>query len=45
MTEQFKDQGGAATMDPSRFLRWATSRLMTRISGRDRLQKRRAATE
>ena len=33
MAEQFKDQGGVATMDPSRLTRWLTSRLMTRISG------------
>ena len=33
MPEQFKDQGGVATMDPSHLTRWLTSRLMTRISG------------
>ena len=33
MSEQFKDQGGVATMDPSHLTRWLTSRLMTRISG------------
>ena len=33
MSEQFKDQGGVATMDPSNLTRWLTSRLMTRISG------------
>ena len=38
MSEQFKDQGGAATMDPSRLMRWLTSRVMTRLS-------RSAATE
>ena len=32
MSEQFKDQGGVATMDPSHLTRWLTSRLMTRIS-------------
>jgi hypothetical protein len=32
MAEQFKEQGGAATMNPSRFLRWLTSRIMTRVS-------------
>jgi hypothetical protein len=38
VSEQFKDQGGAATMDPSRLMRWLTSRVMTRLS-------RSAATE
>lgn len=38
MSEQFKDQGGMATMDPSRLMRWLTSRVMTRLS-------RSAATE
>ena len=33
MSEQFQDQGGVATMDPSHLTRWLTSRLMTRISG------------
>ena len=32
MAEQFKEQGGVATMDPSHVKRWLTSRLMTRIS-------------
>ena len=32
MAEQFKEQGGVATMDPSHLKRWLTSRLMTRIS-------------
>jgi len=32
LSEQFKDQGGVATMDPSHLTRWLTSRLMTRIS-------------
>ena len=32
MAEQFKEQGGVATMDPSHLTRWLTSRLMTRIS-------------
>jgi hypothetical protein len=31
MAEQFKDQGGVATMDPSPLLRWLTSRIMGRI--------------
>jgi len=32
VAEQFKEQGGVATMDPSHLTRWLTSRLMTRIS-------------
>jgi 2-hydroxychromene-2-carboxylate isomerase len=39
MSEQFKDQGGVATMDPSHLTRWLTSRLMTRISGPLPLQR------
>ena len=31
MSEQFKDQGGAATMDPSALLRWVTSKVMTYV--------------
>ncbi|MFK7976460.1 MAG: DsbA family protein [Halioglobus sp.] len=49
MSEQsngrFKEQGGVATMDPSRFLRWATSRLMTKMSAESRLRKVRAKLE
>ena len=32
MAEQFQNQGGAATMDPSRLYRWLVSRMMTRMS-------------
>jgi hypothetical protein len=32
MTQQFQDQGGAATMDPTPFVRWLTSTIMTRLS-------------
>lgn len=45
MSEQFKEQGGAATMDPGRLLRWGTSRLMTAMSAESRLNKRRAKYE
>lgn len=45
MAETFKEQGGVATMDPSRLLRWATSRLMTRLSTEARLVKKRARRE
>lgn len=45
MNEQFKEQGGAATMDPGRLLRWTTSRLMTRLSRPQRLERQRARQE
>lgn len=45
MTEQFKEQGGAATMNPSPFLRFATSRVMSRISKRSYLEKKRHKAE
>lgn len=45
MTEQFKEQGGAATMDPSAALRWATSTVMTRLCRPERLRKQRAKVE
>jgi len=45
MPEQFQEQGGAATMDPSWFLRLATSRLMTRMCRPQRLVKQRARVE
>jgi hypothetical protein len=32
VAEQFKEQGGVATMDPSYLKRWLTSRVMTRLS-------------
>lgn len=45
MAEQFKEQGGVATMDPSPLLRWLTSRVMTRLSNPARLEKKRAMLE
>jgi 2-hydroxychromene-2-carboxylate isomerase len=45
MTQQFQDQGGAATMDPSPIMRWLTSTVMTRISTPGRLAKRRKKVE
>ncbi len=45
MAQQFKEQGGAATMDPSAALRWATSKMMTHIIGVGRIKKKRAAAE
>ena len=45
MSEQFKDQGGAATMDPSPLLRWLTSRVMSRISRPTSTEARHAKAE
>ena len=42
MTEQFKDQGGDATMDPSDFRRWVTSKVLSRLI-RPSAEKRRHA--
>ncbi|MFT5136569.1 MAG: 2-hydroxychromene-2-carboxylate isomerase [Arenicella sp.] len=45
MSEQFKEQGGAATMDPKPLRRWMTSKLLTRLSRESRLIDQRAKTE
>lgn len=45
MTEQFKEQGGAATMDPSRLRRWLTSRVISRLLRPGRLEKLQASAE
>ena len=45
MTEQFEDQGGFATSDPSPLMRWLTSRVMTRLFKPERIEKRRVAAE
>jgi 2-hydroxychromene-2-carboxylate isomerase len=45
MTEQFKDQGGVATMDPSRLLRWFTSQVITSLVKPGRLVKLQAKAE
>jgi 2-hydroxychromene-2-carboxylate isomerase len=45
MSEQFKEQGGAATMDPSRLMRWLTSRVMSRISRTASTEARHAKAE
>ena len=39
MSEQFREQGGAATMDPSRLKRWLTSRVITRLNRPGRVEK------
>jgi len=44
MSQQFKEQGGAATMDPSPARRWLTSKMMTSLSSKNRqLRKRKKA--
>jgi 2-hydroxychromene-2-carboxylate isomerase len=45
MTEQFQEQGGAATMDPNPLVRWLTSTIMTRLSKPERRTKKRAQIE
>ena len=45
MTEQFKDQGGAATMDPSDFRRWVTSKVLSRLIRPSTEQRRHAKAE
>ena len=45
MSEQFKEQGGAATMDPSALMRWLTSMVMSRVVSTKRLEKRRTKAE
>ena len=45
MTQQFEDQGGMATMDPSPVVRWLTSTVMTRLSAPQALARRRKKAE
>ena len=45
MADQFKEQGGAATMNPSRFGRWLTSKVMTRLSQPSSVKARHAKAE
>lgn len=45
MTDQFKEQGGAATMNPSRVARWLTSKVMTRLSQPSSVKARHAKAE
>ncbi len=45
MSEQFKEQGGFATMDPSPFKRWITSRVIRRMISPRRLEKARHKAE
>jgi 2-hydroxychromene-2-carboxylate isomerase len=45
MTQEFKDQGGAATSDPSRFQRWLTSRIMSTLFTKERVARQRVVAE
>ena len=45
MSEQFKEQGGAATMDPSALMRWLTSMFMSRVVSTKHLEKKHIKAE
>lgn len=45
MTEKFKEQGGAATMDPSAMVRWVTSRVIRKLIHPKRLIDSRRTQE
>ena len=45
MAEQFKEQGGVATMDPSPQMRWLTSKAIKRICSEASVKKRRTKLE
>ncbi|MFU8765732.1 MAG: hypothetical protein ACNA7T_14465 [Haliea sp.] len=45
MAQTFREQGGAATMDPSPLRRWITSRLLNRLLDPEREQKLAAEAE
>ena len=45
MSQQFKEQGGAATMDPTPLQRWLTSRLAMLMNSEGRFEKRRKKAE
>ena len=45
MSQQFKDQGGAATMDPSPLARRLTSNLASYLNSEKKLIKRRLKAE
>ncbi|MFK7733265.1 MAG: hypothetical protein AB8B48_16720, partial [Pseudomonadales bacterium] len=45
MNEQFKDQGGAASMSPSPLKRWLTSQLVRKVSSIKRRDRNRAVAE
>ena len=45
MSQQFKEQGGAATMDPTPLQRWLTSRIAVLMNSEGRFEKRRKKAE
>ena len=45
MSKQFKEQGGAATMDPTPLQRWLTSRLAMHMNSEGRFENRRKRAE
>ncbi len=45
MADQFQDQGGFATMDPSAFMRWLSSAVVRGVCSPQRLEKQRAKVE
>ena len=45
MTEHFKEQGGAATMDPSAAFRWLSSQIMSSVISPQRQIKQRQKAE
>ena len=45
MSNQFKEQGGAATMDPSRLRRWIASKFMTSMIDPEKLKQKRRKQE
>ncbi|GMG86696.1 DsbA family protein [Biformimicrobium ophioploci] len=45
MAQTFKEQGGAATMDPGPLLRWLTSKVVTRMCAPQRIEARRERVE
>ncbi|MEH6604855.1 MAG: DsbA family protein [Pseudomonadales bacterium] len=45
MSQQFKDQGGAAASDPNVVIRWLTSTVMTRLFSERRMRAKRARAE
>jgi hypothetical protein len=45
MSENFTDQGGAASSNPSAIKRWITSKVMTKTASQPRLEKKRRKIE
>lgn len=45
VAEEFEDQGGLATSDPSRIIRWLSSQVMSRLFTQKRINKRRVSAE